>query len=149
MEKSGEKLEKVGKSGPFQIHTDLNSFSKFWMSENNFRSQFLPFQIDKQLFLFLKYFDKMAAGGHFGLDDNVSYRTYRTTMSVIEVMVWGELGRFPVEFTINCRMLGFWHKLRNGNNNKISCILYKMLYNMHMNNYYSDEWILKVQNILN
>ena len=46
-------------------------------------------------------------------------------------------------------MLGFWHKLRNGNNNKISCILYKMLYDMHMNNYYSDEWILKVQNILN
>ena len=28
--KSGEKLEKVGKSGPFQIHTDFNSFLKFW-----------------------------------------------------------------------------------------------------------------------
>ena len=39
------------------------------MSENNFRSQFLPFQIDTQLFL--KFLDKMAAGGHFGLDDNV------------------------------------------------------------------------------
>ena len=24
----------------------------FWMSENNFRSQFLPFQIDTQLFFF-------------------------------------------------------------------------------------------------
>ena len=46
-----------------------------WMSENNFRSQFLPFQIDTQLFFFLKFLDKMAAGGHFGLDDNVSYRT--------------------------------------------------------------------------
>ena len=45
------------------------------MSENNFRSQFLPFQIDTQLFLFLKFLDKMAASGHFGLDDNVSYRT--------------------------------------------------------------------------
>ena len=32
----------------------------FWMSENNFRSQFLPFQIDTRL---------------FGLDDNISYRT--------------------------------------------------------------------------
>ena len=28
--KSSEKLEKVGKSGPFQIHTDLNYFFKFW-----------------------------------------------------------------------------------------------------------------------
>ena len=26
---------------------------------------------------FLNFFDKMAAGGHFGLDDNVSYRTRR------------------------------------------------------------------------
>ena len=26
------------------------------------------------LILFLNFFDKMAAGGHFGLDDNVSYR---------------------------------------------------------------------------
>ena len=31
----------------------------FWMSENNFRSHFWPFQIDTQL-------DKMAAVGHFG-----------------------------------------------------------------------------------
>ena len=38
------------------------------MSENNFRSQFLPFLIDTQLF-FLEIFGKMAAGGHIGLDD--------------------------------------------------------------------------------
>ena len=44
------------------------------MSENNFRSQFLPFQIDTELLFFFKFLDKMAAGGHFGLDDNVSYR---------------------------------------------------------------------------
>ena len=43
------------------------------MSENNFLSLFLPFQI--ATFFFLKFLDKMAAGGHFGLDDNVSYRT--------------------------------------------------------------------------
>ena len=26
-------------------------------------------------FFLLKFLDKMAAGGHFGLDDNVGYRT--------------------------------------------------------------------------
>ena len=56
----------------------------FWMSENNFRSQFLPFQIDTQLFFFLKFLDKMAAGGHFGLDDNVSYRTRSITDIVVQ-----------------------------------------------------------------
>ena len=82
--KSGEKLEKVVKSGEkwgrwenmlFKNFGQNGRRRPFWMSENNFRSQFLPFQIDTQLFFFLKFVDKMAAGGHFGLDDNVSYRT--------------------------------------------------------------------------
>ena len=82
--KSGEKLGKVVKSGEKWGRWENVAFFKFWtkwparpfwMSENNFRSQFLPFQIDTQLFYFLKFLDKMAAGGHFGLDDNVSYRT--------------------------------------------------------------------------
>ena len=82
--KSGEKLGKVVKCGEkwgrwenvFFLNFGQNGRRRpFWMSENNFRSQFLPFQIDTQLFFFLKFVDKMAAGGHFGLDDNVSYRT--------------------------------------------------------------------------
>ena len=82
--KSWKKLEKVVKSGEKWGRWENVLFKKFgqngrrrpfWMSENNFRSQFLPFQIDTQLFFFLKLLDKMAAGGHFGLDDNVSYRT--------------------------------------------------------------------------
>ena len=82
--KSGEKLEKVVKSGEKWGRWENVLFKKFgqngrrrpfWMSQNNFRSQFLPFQIDTQLFFFLKFLDKMAAGGHLGLDDNVSYRT--------------------------------------------------------------------------
>ena len=71
----------------------------FWMSEINFRSHFWPFQINTKLFFDLFFtnfgcpkftFDrisghfrsimqlccyKMAAGGHFGWDDNVNYRT--------------------------------------------------------------------------
>ena len=48
------------------------------------------------------------------------------------VMVLGELGRLPIEFYVKCRMLGFWHKLVTGNQNKISCILYKLMFNMHV-----------------
>ena len=35
----------------------------FWMTENEFRSHFSPFQSNTQLWFF---FHKMAAGGHFG-----------------------------------------------------------------------------------
>ena len=44
----------------------------FWMSEIHFRWDFWPFQIHTEHYLF---FDKMTAGGHFGWDDNVNYRT--------------------------------------------------------------------------
>ena len=37
------------------------------MTENHFRSHFSSFQINTQLFIFLKLFHKMAAAGHFGL----------------------------------------------------------------------------------
>ena len=66
--KSGEKLGKVGKGGEkcgkwrkvgksrekwekvFFFNFGQNGRRRpFWMSENNFRSQFLPFQIDTQL----------------------------------------------------------------------------------------------------
>ena len=38
----------------------------FWMSENEFRSHFSPFQINTQLLFFFDFVHKMAAGGHFG-----------------------------------------------------------------------------------
>ena len=80
---SGEKLEKVGKSSEkwekwerwesvlFKKFGQNGRRRPFWMSENNFRSQFLPFQIDTQLFFFLKFLDW-------------------TTMSVIELVrdIW-------------------------------------------------------------
>ena len=38
----------------------------FWMSKNHFVSHFLPFQINTTIFIFVKFFYKMAASGHFG-----------------------------------------------------------------------------------
>ena len=38
----------------------------FWMSEIHFRWHFWAFQIHTDLNYFYLFFDKMAAGGHFG-----------------------------------------------------------------------------------
>ena len=57
--KSSEKLEKVGKCGVKCFFKFLNKMAArrpFWMSENNFRSQFLSFQIDTHIF-FSKFLD--------------------------------------------------------------------------------------------
>ena len=33
-------------------------------------------------------------------------------------------------------MLGFWHKLVTDNQNKMLCILYELIFNMHVGNIY-------------
>ena len=63
-------------------------------------------------------------------------------------MVLGELGRLPIEYNVNCRMLGFWYKMICDNDRKISSTLYKLLYNLHIHDRYSSKWIDKVKCIL-
>ena len=86
MGKGGEKLEKVGKSGEmwgkvFFLFFEQNGHRRpFWMSENNFRSQFLPFQIDTQLYFFEFFWTKWPPAAILDW----------TTMSVIELVrdIW-------------------------------------------------------------
>ena len=74
--KSGEKLEKVGKSGEggktcfFLILGQNGRWPKITFDHSS-----CHFRSIRNFFFFLKLLDKMAASGHFGLDDNVSYRT--------------------------------------------------------------------------
>ena len=64
------------------------------------------------------------------------------------VMVLGELGRLPLEYNVNCRMLGFWYKLINGKDSKISCTLYKLILKLHCAKTFSIDWIVKIESIL-
>ena len=62
-------------SGHFRSIQNFFFRRPFWMSENHFQSHFWPFQIHTDHNT--NKFDKMAAGGHYGWDDNVNYRTCR------------------------------------------------------------------------
>ncbi len=65
------------------------------------------------------------------------------------VMVRGETGSFPVLCDIKMRVLNFWFKLVNDDKNKkISCIMYKCMYSMFLNNSYICPWILYVKKTL-
>ena len=63
-------------------------------------------------------------------------------------MVYGELGRLPLEYNVKCRMLGFWFKMVCGKNSKISCILYNLVYNLHTQNRFTYVWIDQIKSIL-
>ena len=54
-------------------------------------------------------------------------------------MVYGETGRFPLDIYIKLRMLNFWVKLIC--DNKLSCQIYKLAYDLFTNNLLNFSWM--------
>ena len=55
-------------------------------------------------------------------------------------MVYGEIGRFPVEIIIKLRMATFWNNMLC-NNNKLSSIMYRLMFKLHQSNPIHFKWI--------
>ena len=63
-------------------------------------------------------------------------------------IVYGELGRVPLQVLINARMIGFWQKIVSGKKEKISRMLYNIIYNLHREGVFQSNWLAHVKNIL-
>ena len=117
----------------------------------------LPLPID----LILKLFDNAIAPiltnscevwGGFG-DCNIIEKTHyqflryltKLRKSTPTYMLMGELGRYPMEIIIKCRMIGFWYKLLTGNTNKLSYRLYHLMFSIPG---FQSKWITKIKEIL-
>ena len=73
----------------------------------------------------------------------------RVNRSTTNCMVYGELGRVPLSYNVEIKMLNFWYRLAwSEHNNKLSCIMYRVLYNMDSKLVYHCEWIKKIKEIL-
>ena len=64
-------------------------------------------------------------------------------------MVYGETGREPMEIKIKIQMLSFWSKLLMNSENKLSGILYQLLYNLHETGREKFKWIECIKTTLN
>ena len=62
-------------------------------------------------------------------------------------MVYGELGRFPLEITIKIRMTSFWRNLIYGD--KLSSCMYKLLFSLKQNGVYTFKWLNFIESIFN
>ena len=51
--------------------------------------------------------------------------------STPNLLLYGELGRHPLSVSIKSRMIGFWQRMINGKQDKISNKLYSILLTMH------------------
>ena len=64
------------------------------------------------------------------------------------VMLYGELGRMPIELTIYRRMVCYWARLISGKQSKLSALLYKIMLNHNLTNGTNYNWINTVKNTL-
>ena len=63
-------------------------------------------------------------------------------------MVYGELGRFPLETDIKKRAVGFWARILVNKETNISRIFYNHTRTLFINNYYKCSWIEFIRGIL-
>ena len=64
------------------------------------------------------------------------------------VMLYGELGRYPINILCKSRMVGFWQPIINGKHDKIAYKFYKSLLEMHQRDLFHSKWLLGVKDIL-
>ena len=63
-------------------------------------------------------------------------------------MLYGELGRLPMNYNVELRVVNFWFRLVNGNKRKISYHIYKLLYRLDKEGIFHSDWIVKVKQTL-
>jgi hypothetical protein len=61
-------------------------------------------------------------------------------------MIYGELGRYPIDIDIKVCMISYWSKLILGNQSKMSSLSYKLLYiKDFQNNFFTCAWLNKIR----
>ena len=58
-------------------------------------------------------------------------------------MLYGELGRIPIQIIIKSRLIGFWNRLLHGRQFKLSYLTYQCLYHSNIN----SKWLKCVKDI--
>ncbi len=61
-------------------------------------------------------------------------------------MVYGELGRYPLEVTIKLKMVNFWHKLVKGDQ-KLSGKMYRLIFHLHDNQQLESKWLSYLKSV--
>ena len=62
--------------------------------------------------------------------------------------VYGEVGKYPIVHLIYARMLNFWIKISEGKTTKLSSLMYRIIYKLHLDGSYNSPWLLYIKKIL-
>ena len=124
---------------------------------NKIRDLNLPIDIQLKLFDSLvtpviTYGCEVWGCNHIDIIEKIHLRFCKIILSVKNstnnVMVYGELGRYPIKCHIQCRILSYWYKLIQPKN-KLSNIMYKLEFQMMHKQLYDSTWLIYVRDCLN
>jgi hypothetical protein len=62
-------------------------------------------------------------------------------------MTYGELGRTPIDICIKLRIVNVWNRLIS-NEKKLSCILYKIMFNLSVIDNVQFKWLNFIKSII-
>ena len=125
------------------------------------RGKILKLDIDVMLYLFdslvapiLLYGSEVwGANVNFVKNTELLHRKFckillNVKSSTTNCMVYGELGRRPLSYNIEMRMICFWFRLVTGPLKKFSRIFLTVITKLNQNNVFYSKWICTVKNIL-
>jgi hypothetical protein len=126
------------------------------------QAQISLFSIYKSIYLQLKLFDAMVEpillyGSEIWDYENIKIieqvhlqfckRILKVRTTTPNFMVYGELGRFPLEIEVKMRMVSYWNKLLQ--NEKLSNSIYRLLLSLKHNGVQTFKWLNHVESIFN
>ena len=62
-------------------------------------------------------------------------------------MIYGELGRYPMDIDIKVQIMSYWARLLTGKQSNLSFLIYKCMYNLSLSNNINFDWIKFVKGV--
>ena len=108
---------------------------------------------DRMVLPILLYNCEIWGSGAYDLSKKLQLRFYKSILrlkkSTPDIMVYGELGKYPVDINIKWRMLNYWYRLINVcNRNKLSSIIYWFSYRLFTVNKIDSDYLTTIKNTL-
>jgi hypothetical protein len=74
---------------------------------------------------------------------------FHVRQSTPSMFLFGELGKYPAEVNIQCRMLNFWYKLiSKDNDHKLSSLMYRFLLKVYKADIHKSKYLTSIKNTL-
>ena len=119
------------------------------MPLNKIRNQTIPIHVQLKLFdslveLIILYGSEVLrfwkSTNHEKIHLKVCKRILNLRLTTLNYMVYGELGRYPLEVRVKLTMVSFWTKLVQ-RENKVSSNLYTLMLQIHQSGNHDFKWI--------